>query len=72
MAEQQAGMHPDPEHPGLMRWWDGSQWTDRRATPIYAPALDDIRKDVRFVKTVMVWWVILTVLGVGLIILDSI
>lgn len=38
------GWHPDPEHPGLQRYWDGSNWTDARqpapsgaATPNSAP-----------------------------------
>ena len=23
--------YPDPEHPGQLRYWDGSQWTDHRS-----------------------------------------
>jgi hypothetical protein len=30
-----AGWHPDPEHPGFLRYWDGTQWTDHRTA---APA----------------------------------
>lgn len=26
-----AGWHPDPHSPGIMRYWDGWQWTEHRA-----------------------------------------
>ena len=26
-----AAWHPDPDRPGLLRYWDGSQWTEHRA-----------------------------------------
>ncbi|WP_067697005.1 TerD family protein [Nocardia jejuensis] len=31
---ERADWHPDPRHPGALRWWDGSEWTDStRAAP---------------------------------------
>ena len=24
------GWHPDPEHAGQLRWWDGGQWAEHR------------------------------------------
>ena len=33
-----AGWYEDPEHPGWVRYWDGSVWTDHRsAAPAAAP-----------------------------------
>jgi Protein of unknown function (DUF2510) len=30
--------HPDPEYPTMLRWWDGTQWTnDRRPIPVPPP-----------------------------------
>lgn len=36
MAGTQAGWYDDGS--GTMRWWDGSDWTDRVQTPAEAPA----------------------------------
>lgn len=27
----QQGWYPDPDHPGLMRWWDGRRWSGQGA-----------------------------------------
>jgi hypothetical protein len=35
MAE--AGWYDDPEQPGVLRWWDGEQWTDHRRPVEEAP-----------------------------------
>jgi Protein of unknown function (DUF2510) len=32
-----ADWYPDPEHQGMQRYWDGTQWTEHRA-PIAPPA----------------------------------
>jgi hypothetical protein len=32
-----AGWYPDPDSPGIVRWWDGEAWTERRA-PAAPPA----------------------------------
>lgn len=38
MSNPPAGWHPDPEQPGQVRYWDGTQWTEhRQAAPAAAP-----------------------------------
>ena len=32
-----AGWHPDPKDPTLLRYWDGTQWTEQRAARIASP-----------------------------------
>lgn len=41
MSDPSAGWHPDPEQPGQLRYWDGSQWTEHRqpAGPTAPPPL---------------------------------
>jgi hypothetical protein len=31
MSPDSRGWYPDPDHPGQMRWWDGSEWSGRGA-----------------------------------------
>jgi hypothetical protein len=32
-AGDQPGWKPDPERPGMLRWWNGLGWSDARKTP---------------------------------------
>ena len=34
-----AGWYPHPENPGMLRWWDGTQWTDQTKPQVLAPPL---------------------------------
>lgn len=36
-ALPEAGWFPDPQNPSVLRWWDGSAWTDHRAPGWQAP-----------------------------------
>ena len=43
MSATPPGWYPDPSRPGLMRWWDGSQWSEQSAPappPIYVGQTD--------------------------------
>jgi hypothetical protein len=35
-----AGWHPDPDDPQLLRWWDGSRWTDHTSIANLPPPPD--------------------------------
>ncbi len=39
-----AAWHPDPEHPGYLRWWDGQAWTEHRTPSQAQPAPADKRR----------------------------
>lgn len=44
MTTASAGWHPDPQTPGMDRYWSGSEWTDeRRPTPAPPPQQDVVR-----------------------------
>lgn len=62
VEQQKADWYPDPENAALLRWWDGQQWTDRRITPVLVPEMKQLRDDVRFLRTLVVVWIALTVL----------
>lgn len=66
------GYYPDPDHPGLVRWWDGDEWTDIRATRIDSDELRAIRGDVDFIRLVVQWWAILSLLGLAVLVLGII
>lgn len=38
MSTTPPGWFPSPDAPGVVRWWDGQQWTDR-VSPTGAPAI---------------------------------
>ena len=37
MSDVPAGWQPDPEQPGGLRYWDGTQWTEHRQAPAAPP-----------------------------------
>ena len=38
MTQTPAGWQPDPQNPGQLRYWDGTQWTEHRAPASQPPA----------------------------------
>jgi hypothetical protein len=41
------GWYPDPAHPGAMRWWDGTRWSEHLApagppAPVYVDGTDGL------------------------------
>lgn len=61
--------YPDPDTPGQLRWWNGTRWTDERATPVVvrglneqADVLERIQSDVQAIAAIMKTAVVLAVL----------
>ena len=44
--EMSEGWYDDPENPGALRWWDGTQWTEHR----HRPAVDEAPSASAFVR----------------------
>jgi hypothetical protein len=42
-----AGWHPDPQSPGILRYWDGYQWTEHRQPLPRPQATAIVYNDVR-------------------------
>mgnify|MGYP000188559007 FL=1 len=42
-----AGWYPDPGNPAGLRWWDGTNWTDRASQPSAATTAVDIDEEAR-------------------------
>jgi Protein of unknown function (DUF2510) len=71
-----AGWHVDPDDPHVMRWWDGHAWgTDLKPRLVVAAEdqtrifneqarlLAEIRRDVSSIRSIVVFWFVLTLLG---------
>lgn len=39
MSDVTGAWHPDPEQPGMLRWWDGTQWTEQRTPAVSAQGM---------------------------------
>jgi Domain of unknown function (DUF4190)/Protein of unknown function (DUF2510) len=45
MSTTAPGWYPDPSHPGALRWWDGTQWSEHSTPgapppPVYVGGTD--------------------------------
>lgn len=63
-ATTPAGWYDDPTSPGVMRWWDGSQWGEQRAPKVQGPTV--VVQQRKMYKTSHGFHLIMSILTLGL------
>jgi len=64
------GWHPDPEHPGQERYWNGTEWTQRRpAQPVEAVAPATVERDEDRYRPAMRWVAAIAVAVVAVVVI---
>ena len=61
-----AGWYPDPGNPSLVRWHNGTDWTDQTQPSANAPRLKVVSEDRKATLRVL-FWIFMAIIGVSLL-----
>lgn len=67
MSLPPAGWHPDPQQPGMLRYWDGSQWTDYQQPAVQPPTQQSQGRSL-LAYFLLAWGVLSAIAALGAVI----